>query len=259
MAFKSNACSFTAILEIEIIFPPYLASRTSNMPSKLSPQSHDQGRRSATGRGQDDSYATYPSTPAGASVPYPRLANPGSHVHCTGTSPPEEPHRIRTLGQKPMRPDSPEPSSSGQRVARLPSPPPGVAQGPDPYYTGVVGAAGGRRNAICSEAIKEYLATHPLSETWGPDDEDDDYIIVKKHLSPPTTAGQRTVTAATQRLPSSTLERSPAKPSPTGAAAMTSALQGTTAASVADDKDGETSHIGAFWDDHSAPKRGRYG
>lgn len=251
MAFKSNACSSTAVLEIEIILPPYLAFRISNTPSNMSPESHNQG--------QDNSYATYPSTPAGASVPYPRLANQGSNVHCTGTSPPEEPCRIRTLGQKPMRPDSSEPSGSNQRVARSPSPAPGVAQGPEPYNAGVVGAAGGRRNAICSEAIKEYLATHPLSEKWGPDDEDDSYILVKRHTSPSTPAGQLTVTAAMQRLPSSTLERSPTRPSPTGAAAMTRALRGTTAASVADDKDDETSQIGAFWNDDSARKRERYG
>lgn len=229
------------------------------MPSNGKSESHDQGKRSASGRGQDGLYATYPSTPAEISVPHPRLANQGSHVHGTWMSPPKEPYRheaLCTLGQQRTR--SPEPSGSDRRVERSSSYAPGIAQGLGSNYPGFIGAAGGRRNAICSEAIKEYLATHHPSEAWETDDEDADYEIVKRN-SPSTTAGQRTATAAMQRSPSSTVERSPARPSPTGAAsgtAMTRVLQSTANASVADD---ETAHIGAFWNDQGARKRGRYG
>jgi len=231
------------------------------MPSKGNSESHDQGKRSATGRGHDEFYATYPSTPAGLSVPRPRLANEGSHVRGTGTSPQDEPYRHeanRTFGQKPIQPDFPGPSSSNQRVARSSSHAPGIAQGLGSDYPGVAGAAGGRRNAICSEAIKEYLATHSPSEAWGTEDEADDYVMVTQS-SPSTTAAQRTGTAATQRSSSSTAERCPTRSSPTGTAgstALTRALQGTPAASAVDD---ETAHIGAFWNDQGARKRGRYG
>lgn len=235
------------------------------MPIRGSSGSHGQGKQAATGRGQDNPCVTYPSNPAGLSVPYSWLSNQGSHAHSTGTFPREEPHRkeaIRTLGQQQTR--SSEPSSSDRRVARSPSPPSGIPQGPGLYSPGAAGTTGGRRNAICgeSEAIKEYLATHPPSETWGPDDENDNYIIVEKHLSPPTTGGQRTGTAAAQRSPSSVAGQGTTGPSPNSAASgpfMTRAMQGTTVAWVTDDKVDETSYFGAFWNDQGPPKRGRYG
>lgn len=235
------------------------------MPSKGTSESHGQGKQPATGRGQDNPYVTSPLNPPQFSVPYPWLSNQGSHAHSIGISPREEPHSdeaIRTLGQQQTR--SPESSSSDRRVATSPSPASGIIRGPGSYSPGAAGTAGGRRNAICgeSEAIKEYLATHPPSETWGPDDENDSYTIVEKYLSPPTTAGQRTGTAAMQPPPFSVAGQGTTMPSPTSAVSgtvMRRAMQGTTAASVADDKDDETSNIGAVWNDQSARKRGRYG
>lgn len=225
------------------------------MPSKGTSDSHDKSKQPASWRGQHVLDVAYPSTPARPSVPCPRPANQGSHAHGTWTSPPEEPYHCeanRKLGQQALRADSSEPSSSDRRVARSSSQAPGVVQGFEPDYPGGIGAAGGRRNAICSEAIKEYLATHPHNEAWGTDeDEDDDFVIVQKQFPPPTTAGQRTGTAATQRSSSSTTERGTAS-----STATTRALRGTVNASAADD---ETVQVGTFWNNQGARQRGRYG
>jgi len=227
----------------------------SNMPSKRNTDRRDQGKPSALERGQHVLDVPYRSTPTVLSVPHPRLANQGSHTHGTRTSPPEELHyheAIRTFGRKRNLPDSPWPSSSDRLAARSSSQVSGVTQGSELDYPGFLSVAGGRRNAICSEAIKEYLATHPPSEAWGTDDENNDSDMLTRP-SLPTTAGQRTGTAGMQRSLSSTAERGPARSRPI---ATNRVLQSTANASAEDD---ETTQIRAFWNDQNARGRGRYG
>lgn len=236
------------------------------MPNKGNSERSVSGKPSASGRAQCGSDANYDLQPSGPTV-YPRPTNHGSRGHDTGISQPggtRGPGNVHTVGLNLAGLGPAESFSSNLYMSSSPSRTSDGSQssGPEIARGRTAVAAGQRRNAVCSQTIRDYYAMHTGPEVWGGSkDEEHDYQEARQQSSTQKVR-QITGTAATQNTSPLRTQRGTAKPNPAGASSSTgtAGVSRTTAHRAADhDEDEETAQIGEFWKEPGLRKSGRHG